>query len=357
MKLLLLTLALSLPALAFANGLPVTSDPVADAPRESALLRETNVARASYGLSPLARDEGLARAARSHAAEMAALGYFSHGSPNPENATLSQRLARAGVPSVTAGENLALLRGPQELAPAAVRGWLESPAHRAALLHREYTHVGFGVAYGADGEAYIAQVFARRPRRLLAADVSTQARGGFELNVWLDVPRRLTVVPRLAGSTGESLTLEPGRRELVLHTASGAQQQLVLASALDDAGHYVIQDGGWVTPREGSWRADETMPRSALAIANVTVGPARGQVIRLALEYEPSGAPLAVFVNGSHYREAEVAPGSLLLYLPAGEQSSVQVGEANGSLVTPFDSFVVATGSGGPRLFAGKSPW
>lgn len=352
-RLIVLLLLLSFAA---ADGLPVVTDPPAAGPREDALLAATNEARAEYGLPPLAQDEGLARAARAHSAEMAELGYFSHSSPTPESSTLSRRLARAGVPSVTAGENLALLRGPQEVAAAAVRGWLESPGHRAALLHTDYTHVGFGLAAGSGDETFVAQVFGRQPRRLRRWEVARETRGGFELNVVLEVPTRLTVLPRLAGTTGEVLTLEPGRRELVLHTDSSEAQQLVLATALDDAGRYVIQDGGWITPKTGSWRADGSMPRSSLTIAGVSASQARGQVVRLELEYDSGPAELVVYVNESHYRQAEVGPGRLLLHLPAGEQASVQVGEASGSLVTPFDRFTVVPGADGPLLLPGRAP-
>ncbi|MEX2541481.1 MAG: CAP domain-containing protein [Trueperaceae bacterium] len=352
-RLVVLLLFLSVAA---ANGLPVVTDPPSSGPAEAALLVTTNEARARHGLPPLGHDEGLARAARAHAIEMANLAYFSHSSPSPESSSLSRRLARAGVPSVTAGENLALLRGPQDVATAAVQGWLESPGHRAALLHTGYTHVGFGVATGAGGETLVAQVFGRLPRTLRRATVNREPRGGFELNVLLEVPTRLTVLPRLAGTTGEVLTLEPGTSELVLHTDSSEAQQLVMATALDDAGHYVIQDGGWITPETGSWRADGSMPRSSLTIAGVSASEARGQIVRLELEYDAGPADLVVFVNGNHYRNAEIGPGHLLIYLPAGRQSDVQVGEAAGSLVTQFDGFTVLPGMDGPLLLPGQAP-
>lgn len=352
----LVVLLLLLPAV-FANGhLPIVVDPPAAPVAEASLLAETNAARVRYGLPSLAPDEGLARAARAHAAEMAELDFFSHTSPTPASANLSLRLARAGVPSVTAAENLALLTGPQDLAASAVQGWLESPPHRAALLHTDYTHVGFGVFEGRDDQTFIAQVFSREPRSLLDAVTVQEARSGFELAVALDLPRGLTVLPRLSGSIGEPYTLESGRRELLLHAQSAEKQQLVLAAPLANGGGYVIQDGGWVTPGTGEWQADPSMPRSGLSISGVSARPARGAVIRVELAYEPRSAPLAVFVDGQHYRDAEVAPGRLRLHLPGGQPSRLQVGEVAGRNVTPFDEFTVVPTAEGPRLQAGSAP-
>ena len=353
MRLLLLLLLLLTPGVR-ANGLPVITDPPAAPRLENALLQETNAARARFGLAPLQAQEGLARAARAHAQEMASLGFFSHSSPTPASATLQQRLARAGVPSTTAGENLALLRGQSDLAAAAVEGWLRSPPHRAALLDRDYTHVGFGVFDSASGETYIAQVFSREPRQLLSASVVREQRSGFDVTVAVDVPRPLTVVPRLDGVVGEPRTVEPGNGLLELYASSGDLQQLVLAVALDSAGHYQIQDGGWISPGSGSWQADVSMPRSALAIEAVEARRAAGTVLRLDLRYEPRGGELAVLVDDRHVRGAQLAPGHLRVYLPSDAVSRVKVGEVQGRTVIPFDRFTVVPGAGGPRIRAGS---
>jgi hypothetical protein len=338
------------------NGLPIVVDPPANVARESSLLLETNRARAAHGLTPLEPDEGLARAARGHAQEMARLGFFSHSSPTPESATLSHRLARAGVPSTRAAENLSLLRGhaEAEIARAAVAGWLDSPSHRAALLHPEYTHVGFGAFDGAEGEVFVAQVFAREPHRLVGADAERAPRQGFELSVTVALTRATTVMPRIAGVTGEPLALRAGVHELVLQTGSAELQQLVLATALDEANSYAIQDGGWITPAAGTWRSDDSMPRSGLEIIGVNARPANGSMIVLELEYEATGAQLAAFVDGTHYPDAQVAPGHLLMYLPAGKSARVQVGEVSGTSVAPFDAFTVVVSPDGPLLQAGN---
>lgn len=60
------------------------------------------------------------------------------------------------------GENIGHNSGYQDVAAAAVEGWLRSPAHRAEMLDREYSHSGIGVARAADGSFYITQVFVAR---------------------------------------------------------------------------------------------------------------------------------------------------------------------------------------------------
>jgi uncharacterized protein YkwD len=50
-------------------------------------------------------------------------------------------------------------RGPSQL--AVMEQFLVSPAHRANMLNPDFTHVGTGVAYGADGMVYVVEVFAR----------------------------------------------------------------------------------------------------------------------------------------------------------------------------------------------------
>lgn len=124
---------------------------------EQTLLDLNNVIRDRQGLPPLARDRGLALAARAHAADMALTGRIDHRTP--EGYAAASRvglLARdlIGVP----GENIAMREksvgavGPDEL----MTQWRESPGHRANLLAREFTHVGFGVLVQGGGHRALA---------------------------------------------------------------------------------------------------------------------------------------------------------------------------------------------------------
>jgi uncharacterized protein YkwD len=112
---------------------------------EAKMLEMINAERKTAGLPPLKADPELVPVARAHSADMFARSYFSHHSP--EGNTPSDRIRKAHVRFLTAGENLAL-------APTlslAHKGLMNSPGHRANILHRAYGRVGIGIL---DGGAY-----------------------------------------------------------------------------------------------------------------------------------------------------------------------------------------------------------
>lgn len=112
---------------------------------ETKMLLLINEERRAAGLSQLRADPELAVVAREHSRDMFARSYFSHLSP--EGFTPSDRIRKAKVRFVTAGENLAL-------APTlslAHKGLMNSPGHRANILHKSYGRVGIGIL---DGGAY-----------------------------------------------------------------------------------------------------------------------------------------------------------------------------------------------------------
>jgi uncharacterized protein YkwD len=116
-----------------------------DSQAERQLLELANSDRAQAGLPPLKMDDGLVRAARAHAAEMASERQLSHqfsGEPG-----LNQRIAAASkVHLDRAGENVAVAATPDQAHTAL----MASPPHRDNLLSRN-----FNVA----GMIYIAQDF------------------------------------------------------------------------------------------------------------------------------------------------------------------------------------------------------
>lgn len=112
---------------------------------EAKMLVLVNEERNAAGLSPLRADPELAAVARLHSKDMFARSYFSHLSP--EGSTPSDRIQKARIRFITAGENLAL-------APTlslAHKGLMNSPGHRANILHKSYGRVGIGIL---DGGAY-----------------------------------------------------------------------------------------------------------------------------------------------------------------------------------------------------------
>jgi uncharacterized protein YkwD len=125
-----------------------------DAQAERDLLDKANVDRTQAGLPPLKMDEGLLRAARAHAATMAAKKHISHqfsGEPSPSD-------------RITAVSNLHLERMGENVAVApdvedAHDALMASPPHRDNLLSPKFNVAGFGVIRQGH-MLYVAQDFA-----------------------------------------------------------------------------------------------------------------------------------------------------------------------------------------------------
>jgi uncharacterized protein YkwD len=107
---------------------------------------------------PLIWDERLAAVAREHSEEMARAGYFSH--QGLDGSLPYVRVTRAGIQWKASGENIAKF----DTVVRAQQGFMDEPKfqhnHRSNILNTAYTHVGVGIARGADGYLYITQEFA-----------------------------------------------------------------------------------------------------------------------------------------------------------------------------------------------------
>lgn len=134
--------------------LPFTVDDYVPQPAlEARMLELLNQERIAAGLQPLAADTALRTVARQHSADMFTRGYFSHVSP--EGASAGDRIRKAAIPYRTAGENLAL-------APTLIiahKGLMESPGHRANILHQRFGRVGIGVLQSRRHGLMITQKF------------------------------------------------------------------------------------------------------------------------------------------------------------------------------------------------------
>ncbi len=106
------------------------------------------------GRPPLLRDPGLDAIAQAHSAEMQALDYVGHVSPN--TGQIGDRLGAARYRAGISGENVALNRSLED----AQAGLMRSLGHRRNILSDDFTHVGYGAARGEAGW-YVTQVFAR----------------------------------------------------------------------------------------------------------------------------------------------------------------------------------------------------
>ncbi|MET3429242.1 uncharacterized protein YkwD [Actinoplanes tereljensis] len=112
-----------------------------------------NAERASHGCKPLTVDGHLLTAARAHSAYMAQTGSFSHTGRG--SSTFDYRIKTAGY-SKPSAENIAYgYRSAAEV----VKGWMNSPGHRANILNCKSARVGVGAVYAANGTPYYTQDF------------------------------------------------------------------------------------------------------------------------------------------------------------------------------------------------------
>jgi len=137
-----------------ANSLVVPSDSSTyDLQAERQLLEMANAERAHAGLAPLKMDDGLVRAARVHAAEMASQNQLSHqfsGEPS-----LPQRLAASSTLRLEReGENVAMAGN----ADQAHQALMSSPPHRDNLLSPNFNVAGFAV-FRSGRMLFVAQDF------------------------------------------------------------------------------------------------------------------------------------------------------------------------------------------------------
>ncbi|MBZ5722597.1 MAG: CAP domain-containing protein [Acidobacteriia bacterium] len=124
-----------------------------DAEAERQLFELANQAREQSGLRPLESDEGLAQAARAHAADMAAQQQLSHQFPGEPS--LTQRVAAASnLRFDRVGENVAYAAS----ADQAQDTLMTSPPHRENLLNPAYNVAGFGVVRSGN-VLFVAQDF------------------------------------------------------------------------------------------------------------------------------------------------------------------------------------------------------
>jgi uncharacterized protein YkwD len=150
----------------------------------SIIHRMINEERKKNRLGNLEWDRQLAEIALSHSEDMAERGYFDHLSPEGED--FSDRYREYGYTEETrignqvyvGGENLFqynvvasttygsesnevydyVFNDLEDLARAAVEGWMESPGHRENIL-APFSREGIGVAVTDEGEVYITENF------------------------------------------------------------------------------------------------------------------------------------------------------------------------------------------------------
>jgi uncharacterized protein YkwD len=106
-----------------------------------AVIRLTNDERKKRGLPPLSLNRNLAKSAQYHADFMARNDCFAHRCA--KEPPLAQRAKNAGYGYRGVAENIA---GGSPTPAEVVEGWMNSPGHRANILHPEMREIGIGYA-------------------------------------------------------------------------------------------------------------------------------------------------------------------------------------------------------------------
>lgn len=159
-----------------------TSEPSLTAPVDlnaasQEVLDAINTARAQRGFWLLRHDVTLTRIAKDRSEDMIARNYFNHNDPATGQEPLLRYLQAAKFAYRYAGENIAEIKNDAgwvppwltigsrysavDLANEFVKGWLNSPEHRANIFNVNYRRTGVALAISGDGRRVVAtQAFA-----------------------------------------------------------------------------------------------------------------------------------------------------------------------------------------------------
>ena len=121
------------------------------------VLKAVNAQRVRAGLPPLKYSPRLEAVAQGHSYDMAIRGYFSR--TTPEGVGPSQRMTGLRIDYRACDENIYVDHERELSADRVIATWLQEPASRALLLSSQFTETGVGVAWSADGQAYVTQDF------------------------------------------------------------------------------------------------------------------------------------------------------------------------------------------------------
>jgi uncharacterized protein YkwD len=128
-------------------------NPKVRADLETQMLALVNKERTERGIRPVKGDAEMTFVARDHSKDMFARGYFSHYTPEQKDPF--DRMKRAGVKFLTAGENLALGR----TLKICHEGLMNSPGHKANILNPAFGRLGIGIMDGGIYGLMISQEF------------------------------------------------------------------------------------------------------------------------------------------------------------------------------------------------------
>lgn len=133
---------------------PTPASPSSASAFQRRVVQLVNIERQKVGHTILTENTTMDKGATTKAADMRDKGYFSHTSPtygSPFN-----MMKTFGVRYSAAGENIA---SGYKTPDAVVKGWMNSPGHRANILSTKYGKIGIGYAKGGKSGAYWVQWF------------------------------------------------------------------------------------------------------------------------------------------------------------------------------------------------------
>ena len=107
------------------------------------LLNLTNFERSKEGLPPLSLNSKLTEAAKKKGEHMIKNDYWAHFAP--DGTSPWDFIKQEGYEYTYAGENLA--KG-FTTSTDAMKGWMASPTHKANILSKQYSEVGFAILHG-----------------------------------------------------------------------------------------------------------------------------------------------------------------------------------------------------------------
>lgn len=119
---------------------------------EEQVLKLVNEQRVANGLSKFTTNSKLTQVAKTRAKELTQ--EYSH--TRPDGTSCFTAFREAGIDYSSAGENIAAGYSTPE---SVVEGWMNSTAHRANILHPNFSTMGVGYAEGSGYGSYWVQVF------------------------------------------------------------------------------------------------------------------------------------------------------------------------------------------------------
>lgn len=131
---------------------PDQGDQVTESSYAREVVRLVNEERAKAGLSLVTLDQKVEKAAQVRAKEIVTA--FSH--TRPDGSSFSTALKENGVSYKGSGENIAW---GQKTPAEVMKGWMNSPGHKANILNPNFKSIGVGHYQNGSGVNYWTQLF------------------------------------------------------------------------------------------------------------------------------------------------------------------------------------------------------